>query len=367
MSGMATVSDLVAAMESIAPLAAAEDWDNVGLLVGEPRATLKRVVLCIDYTTAVAGECQAMGADAVVAYHPPIFEGVKRLRGGEVVFEAIRAGRAIYSPHTALDVAEGGTNDVLAGAMGLTALRPLRGAETGDSGMCKMVVFVPEAQAEAVAGAMYAAGAGNIGTYKRCSFQLRGTGTFFGSDGSSPSVGQAGRDERVEEVRLELVVPREEVAAVMSAVRGAHPYETPAVDVYPLVEQEAGGMGRVGQFTPGTRASDVVARLKRELGVGHLLVAGAVDRLVRRGACCAGSCGKLMELALRDGVELFVTGEMRHHDALKAAQAGMTVICTLHSNSERVALRSLADRLGRLLPTVEFVLSRQDRDPLTVL
>lgn len=373
MSGMATVSDLatvgdlVAAMEMIAPTAAAEDWDNVGLLVGDPSALIKRVLLCIDYTKEVAAECEALAADAVVAYHPPIFEVVKRLIAGEVVFDAARAGRAIYSPHTALDVAEGGTNDVLAGAMGMTLLRPLRAGGTNVSGQCKVVVFVPQAHAEAVAEAVYGAGAGGIGAYKRCSFRSTGVGTFFGSAGSHPSLGQAGRDEQVEEVRLEVVLPQERVAAVMAAVRDAHPYESPAVDVYPLVRQAAGGMGRIGEFAVGTRVADVVARLKREMGLGHLLVAGPLDREVTRGACCAGSCGKLMDLALRERVELFVTGEVRHHDALKAAQAGMTVVCTLHSNSERATLTALQQRLEKMLPQVQWAVSRVDRDPLTVL
>jgi dinuclear metal center YbgI/SA1388 family protein len=254
------LAELVAVLEEIAPPRFAERWDNVGLLVGDREREVSRVLLAIDYTPDVAAEALDRGCEAVIAYHPPIFEGLKRLTAGDAIFEAIRRGVALYSPHTALDVAAGGTNDVLADALGLEAREPLK---------------VPEA---------------------------------------------------------------------------------PGLP----------GMGRLGAL-PAVPREELIARTKRALGLERLLVAGPRTGVVRRAAVCAGACGDLLDVALRRGAELYLTGELRHHDALKAAKAGVTVLCTLHSNSERATLAVLARRLGERLSGLELILSQLDKDPFSII
>jgi dinuclear metal center YbgI/SA1388 family protein len=353
-------------MEDIAPARFAASWDNVGLLVGDAARDVARVLLTIDCTSAVLAEAAAAGCDAIVSYHPPIFEGQKRLLAGSIAFEAAQSGIALFSPHTALDVADGGTNDVLADALGMTGRAPLRPLE-GRDGELKLVTFVPAEHVEAVARAVFAAGAGHIGRYSSCSFRAPGTGTFFGGEGTHPAVGEAGRLEEAPELRLETVVPVGRVDAVVRALRGAHPYEEPAFDLVRLASPPARhGYGRIGSVGPA-RLEALVERVKTALGAPHVMVAGDVDRAVSRAAVCAGSGGELLGDALAGGAGLFLTGEVRHHDALRALAAGMAVIATRHSTSERAVLAPLARRLEERLPGVAVTVSREDRDPFEVV
>src|SRR5690348_8683031 len=195
------LSDLISTLEQIAPTRYAESWDNVGLLAGDPAQQVSKALLTIDYTADVADEARRLGCDAVIAYHPPIFDPIKRITAGSLIFDAIRRGVAIYSPHTALDVAEGGTNDVLCDILGLQDRSPLRLADTKAS-QYKLVTFVPEEHLERVSRALFEAGAGRIGKYSSCSFRSNGTGTFFGEEGTQPSVGQSGRLEEAPEIRI---------------------------------------------------------------------------------------------------------------------------------------------------------------------
>lgn len=363
------LTDLCAAMESIAPTRHAESWDNVGLLVGDVSQPVARVLLTIDLTREVFDEAVEVGCDCVIAYHPPIFEPIKRLGAGSVVYDAIHRGMAIYSPHTALDVAANGTNDVLADALYLADRRPLRAIKPASAGHVKLVAFVPAADVETVAGALANAGAGIIGDYTRCSFRSPGTGTFLGGESTTPAVGRKGALERVEELRLEMVVPLARLSQCVAALRESHPYEEPAFDVVPLLEPAPAGvgMGRIGTFADPVARDVLVARVKRELMIDHVLVAGPTSGEVTTVACCAGSCGSMLDDAIAHGVELFLTGELRHHDALKAARAGVTVVATLHSNSERRALTRLAESLAAALPKLLVQVSRRDRDPFAVL
>lgn len=361
--------DLVAAMEEIAPTRCAEAWDNVGLLVGDPGQSLSRVLLTIDYTAAVAGEAKAEGCDAVVAYHPPLFKPIKRVTAGgptDLIYDAARRGVALYSPHTAYDAADGGTNDVLADLLGLEDGSPLKPAET-KADRCKLVTFVPADALERVSKALFDAGAGRIGDYSSCSFRSEGAGTFFGEEGTNPAVGQGGRLETAAEVRLETVVPLAKVEAVVRALRQAHPYEEPAFDLNQLVALTEGkGIGRVGNLKVPAERGELFDRIKRGLDIGHLLVAGPTEGIVKRAAACAGACGDLLDGAIAQKADLYLTGELRHHDAVKATAAGVTVVCTLHSNSERAALKRLKTRLEAALPGLPVLLSRNDRDPFAI-
>jgi dinuclear metal center YbgI/SA1388 family protein len=359
-----TVAELVSVMERIASTRLAESWDNVGLLVGDENDACGRVLLCIDLTAAVLAEAVSLRCQAVVAYHPLVIEGVKKIVGGDVMFEAARRGVAVYSPHTALDVAEGGTNDVLAEALGLREVVPLKVGETRGMEL-KLVTFVPEGDAEKVAEALFAAGAGRIGAYEKCSFRSKGVGTFFGGEGTSPAVGQAGKLERAEEVRIETVVPMGRVSAVVAALRKAHPYEEPAFDLNVLAAPPvAVGIGRVGLMDP-TPVGIVAERLKEALGVRSLLAAGGGVEVVTKAAVCAGAGRSLVGEVIKSGANLFVTGELPHHDALRLNRAGVAVMATLHSNSERPVLGRVARKLTEEGFTA--VLSRMDRDPFEVV
>jgi dinuclear metal center YbgI/SA1388 family protein len=365
------LTDFLSAMDEIAPTRLAEAWDNVGLLVGDPAQQVGRAMLTIDYTSDVATEAQAAGVDLVIAYHPPLFHPLKRLTAdssARLIYDAARRGVAIYSPHTAIDVADGGTNDMLADAMGVPAdareaLRVVQPQAT----QLKLVTFVPPEALDRVADALFAAGAGRIGDYSRCSFRSPGTGTFFGEAGTNPTVGQAGTLETAEEIRIETVLPVKCVGEALAALRKSHPYEEPAFDLVQLASPpEKTGQGRVGELGKPTPRAELVERIKRELSLERLLVAGPESGDITRVACCAGSCGDLLDDAIARGAQLYLTGEIKHHEALKAAAAGMTVVCTLHSNSERAVLNRLRAKLVQRLPELMIEISQRDRDPFVI-
>lgn len=375
------VTDLVRAMEAIAPLNLAEPWDNVGLLVGSmDREMSGPIVLTIDLTERVLAEATGARASAVVAYHPPIWEGMKRITGatprGRVLLGAMEAGMAVYSPHTALDAAAGGVTDWLCegisggGAEGriagdCRALLPHVAREATQE--VKIVTFVPERSADELRNALASAGAGIIGGYQVCSFATMGTGTFFGGAGTHPSVGAPGRLERAAELRLEMVCSKAALPLAMEVLRRFHPYEEPAVDVYELLgrpERSQGPGRRLVLDQPATMAT-LAERLKAHLGIAVVNVAraGDEDRPISTIGVVPGSGASMAAAARADGCEVFITGEMKHHELLDALNAGTSVILAGHTNTERGYLPRLARRLSAALPGASVVVSQQDRSP----
>lgn len=362
--------DLMAHLERIAPLHLSADWDNNGLLAGDPAGDVRRVLLTIDLTDAVLAEAIEQRAELVICYHPPIFRPTRNVVAGSPVFAAIRAGVALYAMHTTLDAAAGGTNDALADVLGLVDTRPLapHGSAAAPGRRCKLVTFVPADAVERVAEAVFAAGAGGIGDYSRCSFRLAGTGTFLGGGTTAPTVGQAGRFERVDEIRLEIELPADAAPAVVAALRGAHPYETVAFDLYPLADlDERVGIGRIGRVAKPAPLAEMVQRIKTGLNAEAVWLAeppapNASDPIATA-ACCAGSCGEMFRRALAGGAQLYLTGEFRHHDALEAARAGMAVVAVRHSISERLMLGRLADRISPAAHGITVQVSQADADP----
>src|SRR3954470_22303918 len=221
---MPTVADLAAYLEKFAPTQTAADWDNVGLLLGDPAASVERIMTCLTVTPDVVEEAVGEGRSLIVSHHPILFRGAKQLtaaRGdGRVVLPLARAGVAVYSPHTAFDNCPGGVNDILCRRLGVTNAVPLRPREGPRE--YKLAVYVPDGDLAKVSDALFAAGAGVIGKYTECSFRLPGKGTFFGGDETNPAVGQKGRREEVDEWRLEVVLPEAKVPGAVRALRKAH-------------------------------------------------------------------------------------------------------------------------------------------------
>jgi dinuclear metal center YbgI/SA1388 family protein len=366
--GLHTVGDFCEMMQSIVPSGLEQSWDNVGLIVGDAEAVIRTGLLTIDLTRPVLEEAIALNADLLLAYHPPIFKPITSLRAlssgtDSLVFEAIRAGIAIYSPHTALDAAEGGTNDVLAEACGAVETKPLMDVDSPGGALVKVAVYVPPANADAVAAAMFEAGAGHIGKYSHCSFRAPGMGTFLGGPDANPAVGVRGRLERVDEVRLETIVPRKGLAAVVSALRAAHPYEEPAFDLYSLKPQPTSGIGRVGHLPKPFAISALAKRLGRSTQAANIQIVGKPQQYVDQVVVVAGAAGSLpFQFPLTEN-DAIITGELRHHDALTIRRIGCGAVVLGHWASERPVLAPLATRLSKSMPDVQFQVSRADADP----
>ena len=372
-SGMhPTVADVRAALDEIAPPALAQSWDNVGLILGDPAAIVRRVLLCIDLTPKVVQEAIRGKFDFAVAYHPSIFKPIQRLRADSAqtdasVFQCARAGIAIYSPHTALDAADGGTNDVLAAIAGVRDPRPLEYADTPGAPRCKLVAFVPAADVDRVADALFDAGAGRIGEYEKCSYRVSGRGTFFGGPSTKPTRGVRGRIENVDEVRLETVVPSDRIPHAIAALRIAHPYEEPAFDLYPLKPEPTDGIGRVGPLEKPTSLGALARRMKRATAAKRVQLVGDPRKRIDRAVIVAGAAGSLPFRAALAPSDVVITGEIRHHDALAIQRSGAAAIALGHWASERPVLNPLAEALRARIRSIRVVVSTADADPFEPL
>jgi dinuclear metal center YbgI/SA1388 family protein len=366
---MPTVAEFAAHLERFAPCATAAEWDNVGLLLGDPAAHVARVLTCLTLTPDVAEEAVREGAQLVVTHHPVLFRGAKKLTAntpdGAAVLPLLRAGIAVYSPHTAFDNCAGGINDGLCARLGVQNARPLR-AKDGKR-QCKLVAFVPDGDLEKVSEAVFAAGAGVIGNYEQCSARLAGTGTFFPRAGANPVVGQVGRREEVSEWRFEVVVPEPLVPAVVAALKRAHSYEEVAFDVYPLKPLAGGGEGRIGELAEPCTLGALAARAKSELRANGVQLVGDAERVVRTVAVACGAAGEYLSDAIKRKADVFVTGEVRFHEALTARGANVGLILPGHYATERPAVEALADQLRAAFAGVEAWASRAERDPLAVV
>jgi len=364
-----TVGDVARTLDELTPPALAQSWDNVGLLAGDRTTSCRSVLCCIDMTPAVLDEAIAGQCDLILAYHPPLFRPITRLLADStgtdaLIHRAIAAGIAIYSPHTALDAAEGGANDVLAGLCSLSEIEPFEYV-SGSEPQCKLVTFVPPEQLEQIASALFAAGAGRIGDYEQCSYRLEGEGTFFGTEHTNPKLGQRGRLEKVAETRLETVVPKRLLPEVLTALRHSHPYEEPAFDLYPLTAEPVAGIGRVGRLSPTITLARLARKLKKATQSKVISIVGDPNTPISRVAVCVGAAGRLpLEKPRSADCETIVTGEIRHHDALTILRAGKTAIALGHWESERPVLAPLAKRVTEKLKPLDVKVSRHDVGPL---
>ena len=364
---MPTVADICAYLDRFAPPSLAADWDNVGLLLGDSGAEVHRILTCLTVTPAVVEEAIAEKASLIVTHHPILFRGTKRLSTttteGRLLWPLARAGIAVYSPHTSFDNAPGGINDSLAQRVGLIDIVPLRRHD--EARKCKVVVFVPDSDLNKVADAMFAAGAGIIGQYEQCSFRLAGTGTFFGTESTNPTIGEKGRREDVSEWRLEVVCPEAILSAVITAMRKAHSYEEPAFDVYPLKALPgSGGEGRVGNLPSPMSLRELATMVRRQVDAGPTQVVGDLDRIVKRVAIACGAAGEFLSDAVKAKADVFLTGEMRFHDYLNAESQGIALVLPGHYATERPAVVELASRLQHGFATVKVTASQRDVDPV---
>ncbi len=370
------VNDVIEVLETIAPLEYAADWDNVGLLVGSASWNAETILLTIDLTEAVLREAIEAEVQMIVSYHPPIFDALERVTDIEpkqrIVLDALRAGIAIYSPHTALDAAPGGVNDWMAKGLGSGDVRALEAhAAQVESEQCKIVTFCLAESVERLRNTLAAAGAGRIGKDQLCSFERPGTGTFFGGKETSPAVGRRGALQRVAEIRLEMVCSRSALALAVTTIKQFHPYEEPPIEIYDLQPrpQRDIGQGRRVVLDQKLSLRVLVERIKRRLGMRQLRVAVGdhPPRRYRTIGLCAGAGGAVRAEAAAQGCEAFLTGEMRHHEVLAAQAEGCTIILAGHTNTERGYLRVLRKRLRSSLPAAQVVISKKDCDPLRVM
>ncbi len=330
------VEAVIHALEEFAPLSYQESYDNSGLLVGTPDQELQGILISLDCTEEVVDEAIRLGFNMIVSHHPILFKGLKRLNGStyveRVIMKAIKHGIAIYASHTNLDNVRNGVNRRIAERIGLQQLNILA---PKDGLLKKLVVFVPMEQASALRQSLFDAGAGQIGKYGECSFNVRGTGTFKAGDGANPYVGEIGKQHQQEEVRLEVVYPRHLERKILMNLYQTHPYEEVAYDLYELTNshQEVGS-GMIGNLPEAINELDILKLLKDTFNLNVIRHTALLNKPVRRVAVCGGAGGFLLKQAIRAGADLFVTADYRYHEFFDAE--GKTVIADIgHFESEQ--------------------------------
>lgn len=365
----ARIQDLIGLIHTDYPPSLAEDWDNVGLQVGNAAAPLERVLIALDVTEATLAEAESLKVQAIVAHHPLIFRPLKTITSfdpnGRLLMRAIAADIAIIAVHTNLDCGADGLNDWLAARLGIQEPQPLKG---GNLSLYKLVVYVPAGHETAVESALFAAGAGTLGAYDRCAFTSAGTGRFRPGPSSAPFIGSPGEESTTPEIRIETIVSAERVTKVIDKLRKAHPYEEPAYDLLLLQNRRDDlGLGRIGRLPQALPLQDYARQIGVALGTNSLRLVGDPQRLVSKVACCGGSGASVLFDAQRQGADLLVTGDIKYHDARNALDLGLALVDAGHFATEEVMVAGLAEKLraaarARQLP-LEFIESASGQDP----
>lgn len=313
---MTKIKEITALLEQLAPPSFQESYDNAGLHTGNPEEEVTGVLVTLDCTSAVIQEAIAHNCNLIIAHHPVIFKALKGLTGRteveQVIIQAIRHHIAIYACHTNLDSVLGGVNTKISEKLGLLHPRILA---PKPGGLLKLVTYAPREDAARVLEALHQAGAGQIGNYKNCSFQHPGTGSFMPTGGADPKIGQVGKQEYVQETRLEVLLPEHLGKGVLAAMRAAHPYEEVAYDLYRLenTNQEVGA-GMIGELPEALPAEEFLSYLKEKMELQLIRHTPLNRTQISRVALCGGAGSFLMPHALQAGADVLVTADLKYHD-----------------------------------------------------
>ncbi len=370
----ATVSDVIKIIEKIAPSMLAEKWDNPGLQVGKIDWPVKTALVALDPTLDVIAAACRSKVDILITHHPLIINPLKCIDFGSVAGNLIRMAAvnrlSIFSAHTNLDCAKDGLNDLLASRLGLKNIRALRGADS--SGKCKFVVYVPTQYETKILEALFETSVGIIGSYTSCSFRSSGKGTFRPGSPAKPFTGERGKVSDVDEVKIEAVAVKQDLPGIIAHIRNSHPYETMAYDVYPLYEYDnSDGLGRVGELDEKMSLFLFARKIKERLALKSIRIAGNPELLVTHAAVCTGSGSSLMKEFIKSEAQVYITGDMRYHDARDAETEGRGLIDIGHFASEHIIVKALAKKLRAMIRKAGYeVLVRAcgfERDPFHIL
>ncbi len=355
-----TVRQIAEALEAWAPPGSAQSYDNVGLQVGDPERPVRRALLALDLTPAVLEEARTLEAELIITHHPLLFRPLRRLTPDSLVSSlALRlaaSGIALYSIHTNLDAAPGGVSFVLAEHLGLKDVQFLAKMEQA---LYKLVTFVPASHFEQVREALAEAGAGRIGNYEACAFATRGTGYFRPGDMARPFIGEPGKLESAEELRLEAEVARWDLPRVLAAMRAAHPYEEVAYDVYPVEQPYTrAGLGAIGRLEKPEPLRDFLQRVAERLQTDSLRYVGDPDAPVETVAVCGGAGADLIGRALAAGANAYVTADLTYHRFFEVlgndGRPRMALIDAGHYETEALTETLLATWLRQRFPMVDW-------------
>jgi len=355
-------------LESVAPLAFQESYDNAGLIIGQPDDEISGILITLDITEEILDEAIQKNLNLVIAHHPIIFGGIKKLNGKNYiercVAKAIKNDIAIYAAHTNLDSVFGGVNSKIAEKLELKNCRilaPMPGF------LKKMVTFVPTADAEKVRKALFDAGAGHIGNYDSCSFNLQGTGSFRGNDQTNPYVGEKNQLHLEEETRIETIFPKHLQSGIIRALLNAHPYEEVAYDIYPLDNDYLqGGIGMIGELDEPMDEMEFLLNLKNVFNCQVIKHTQTLGKPISRVAVCGGSGSTYLNKAMAQKADIFISGDFKYHQFFDAEK--QIIIADIgHYESEQFTKEVFYELLTKKFPKFAVHLSEINTNPVNYL
>lgn len=362
------IKDLTRCLEDFAPIGLQESYDNSGLLIGLPDKEIKKVLITLDVTDEVVDEAIQGECGLIIAHHPLIFKGIKRLNGNSLterlLVKLIKSDIAVYAIHTNLDNVKSGVNGMLAGKLDLRnvqVLVPLTG------NLQKLVTFCPTNHADEVREAIFDAGAGHIGNYDSCSYNLDGKGSFRALDGADPFVGKKEVLHFENEVRIESIASKFKMPLIIKSMIKAHPYEEVAYDVYPLENENLGtGAGIIGELKNETDAKIFLVSVKNILGSKAIKHSPLIKRKIKKVAVCGGSGAFLISSAKRAGADIFITGDVKYHDFFEHHYE-MTIADAGHYETEQFTKELIYSILKEKFPTFALLISKINTNPVNIL
>lgn len=366
---MTSIQQIVKALNTLAPWDLAESWDHVGLQIGGPNRKVQRILLAVDLNRDVLEEGLKQKVDGFIVHHPllfkPLFQVNPETAAGYYLSMLLKNDLFLIAAHTNMDKAERGLNGYLADMFNLKDRSPI---EPATSEECKIAIFTPESHLIALREAMSQAGAGLIGNYSDCSFELRGNGTFRPNSEARPFLGQVNQFETVTEVRLEMIANRRDLSRVLKAIYGNHPYEEPAIDVYPLLNSSSHGLGVIGNLDREVEFGDLCKIVQNNLRAKTLRVLGNPSKKVKRLGICTGSGGSLLSKVIGHGADVYLTGEMGYHDFQAAKDSGLAIVEAGHWTTEHCFIPLVMEYLQKALNEVAFIPSvSTEADPYSII
>ena len=362
------IKDITNYLEEIAPLSVQESYDNSGLLIGSSAKNITKILITLDVTEEVINEAVNKECELIIAHHPIIFKGIKKLTNSnlteKLVVKAIKEDIAIYAIHTNLDNVIGGVNSILANKLGIkntNILLPKKG------GFYKIVCFCPIKYTESLQNAMFNAGAGNIGNYDSCSFISKGTGTFKPLVGSSPFIGIENILHNEKENRIEVILPEYRLNNVIKAMKYSHPYEEPAYDVYTLSNTNTMiGSGLIGEIDNATPIKEFLNSVKQILGTKYIKHNKLIDRDVKTVAICGGSGSFLIDAAARNKADVFISADIKYHEFFEHA-GNMTIADAGHYETENPVKELIYALLKEKFPNFALQISEESANPISFM
>lgn len=364
-------NELIKRIREIAPETLAEEWDNTGLQIDTGKALVDKVFLCLEINEAVINEAIKNNADIIIAHHPFIFNAIKNIRDdnwmGRMLIKLIKHDIAIYAAHTSFDSANEGNNDYLAHLLGIKHLKPL---EANKENYYKLVVFIPHEASDQVRNAICKAGAGAVNDYSDCTFSHEGVGTYMPLSTANPYIGERNKLERVNEIRLESIVSEDKLKKVISSMIEQHPYEEPAYDVIKLENKiNTSGMGRAGFLDEAKTLKDVCKIIKERLQIDEpIMFTGDENQKIKKIALCTGSGAGLIKKAYDHNCQLYITGDIKYHDAQLAQQLGIALIDAKHFHTEKIFAENISNQLRSIFQDkIKIIQSSVDLNPFKFL